>query len=49
MARPWARRFVRDQRGATLIEFGILAPVFFVLITRRRAAVPTAYSVGPHA
>ncbi|AKR57874.1 pilus assembly protein [Devosia sp. H5989] len=32
MARPWARRFVRDQRGATLIEFGILAPVFFVLI-----------------
>ncbi len=27
----------------------LFVPVFFVLITRRRAAVPTTYSVGPHA
>ena len=27
-----ARRFARDQRGVTLIEFGILAPIFFALI-----------------
>ncbi|MGB3024979.1 TadE/TadG family type IV pilus assembly protein [Paradevosia shaoguanensis] len=27
-----ALAFARDQRGATLVEFGILAPIFFVLI-----------------